>query len=131
MLLRQQDQDGCAALLDGGTKGHAPSLAGVLVVTRFEVPEAESDEFLEQARTALAALAARDGYLQGRIGRAADDPTAWVMTTEWSGVGAYRRSLSPYDVKVALAPLMARGRDEASAFEILVRDEEVRKTDRA
>jgi hypothetical protein len=89
---------------------------------RFEVPEAESDEFLEQARTAMTALGERDGYLQGRIGRAADDATAWVMTTEWSGVGAYRRSLSPYDVKVALAPLLARIRNEASAFEVLVRD---------
>ena len=103
----------------------------MLVVTRFEVPEAESQEFLEQARTALAALGARAGYLQGRIGRAADDPTAWVMTTEWSGVGAYRRSLSPYDVKVALAPLLARGRDEVSAFEILVRDGDARESDRA
>jgi quinol monooxygenase YgiN len=89
---------------------------------RFEVPESESADFLEQARTAMGALAARDGYLQGRIGRATDDPAAWVMTTEWSGVGAYRRSLSPYDVKVALAPLLAKIRNEASAFEVLVGD---------
>jgi quinol monooxygenase YgiN len=92
----------------------------VLVVSRFDVPEDEADVFLEQARVALAAFADRDGYVQGRIGRAPDDPTAWVMTTEWVGVGAYRRSLSPYDVKVALAPLLARGRNEPSAFEILV-----------
>ena len=103
----------------------------MLVVTRFEVPESDSDEFLEQARTALGALAVRAGYLQGRIGRAADDPTAWVMTTEWTGVGAYRRSLSPYDVKVALAPLLARGRDEPSAFEVLVSDQDTRASDRA
>jgi quinol monooxygenase YgiN len=107
------------------------SLASVLVVTRFEVPEADSQAFLEQARTALAAFAARDGYLQGRIGRAADDPTAWVMTTEWSGVGAYRRSLSSYDVKVEAAPLLSRGRDEPNAFELLVRDGDTRESDRA
>jgi quinol monooxygenase YgiN len=107
------------------------SLASVLVVSRFDVPEDESDTFLEQARTALAAFSIRDGYLQGRIGRAPDDPTAWVMTTEWVGVGAYRRSLSPYDVKVALAPLLARGRDEPSAFEVLAQDEGTRKSDRA
>ena len=89
---------------------------------RFEVPESESAVFLEQAKGAMAALAARNGYLQGRIGRATDDATAWVLTTEWSGVGAYRRSLSPYDVKVALAPLLARIRNEVSAFEILASD---------
>lgn len=103
----------------------------MLVVTRFEVPEAESDEFLGQAKRALAAFAARSGYLQGRIGRAADDPTAWVLTTEWAGVGAYRRSLSSYDVKVEAAPLLSRGRDEVSAFELLVRDDETRASDRA
>ena len=103
----------------------------MLVVTRFEVPEGDAQDFLAEARTALAAFAARDGYLAGRIGRAADDPTAWVMTTEWIGVGAYRRSLSSYDVKVDAAPLLSRGRDEPSAFEVLVRDTEVQGSGRA
>jgi quinol monooxygenase YgiN len=94
----------------------------VLVVMRFAVPEDDSDEFLGQATAALATLAARDGYLQGRIGRAPDDATAWVMTTEWVGVGAYRRSLSPYDVKVALAPLMPYSRNEVSAYELVASD---------
>lgn len=95
----------------------------MLVVSRFDVPEGEADAFLEQARTALGALAARDGYVRGRIGRAPDDLTVWVLTTEWTGVGAYRRSLSPYDVKVALAPLMVRSRNEPSAFDVLISDE--------
>ena len=89
---------------------------------RFQVPDADAPQFLDDARTALATLAGRPGYQQGRIGRAADDPTAWVLTTEWSGVGAYRRSLSPYDVKVALAPLMAYSRNEVSAYELVASD---------
>jgi quinol monooxygenase YgiN len=107
------------------------SVASVLVVTRFEVPESDAEDFLPQAQAALAAFASRDGYLAGRIGRAADDPTAWVLTTEWTGVGAYRRSLSSYDVKVQAAPLLSRGRNEPSAFEVLVRDDVVRDSDRA
>ena len=91
----------------------------MLVVTRFDVPEADASAFLPRAQAALAAFAARPGYVRGRIGRAADDPTAWVLTTEWTGVGAYRRSLSSYDVKVDAAPLLSLGRDEASAFEVL------------
>ncbi len=91
----------------------------MLVVTRFDVPESESTAFLPRAQAALAAFAARPGYVRGRVGRAADDPTAWVLTTEWTGVGAYRRSLSAYDVKVDAAPLLALGRDEPSAFEVL------------
>ena len=46
-----------------------------------------------------------------------------MLSTEWDGVGAYRRSLSAYDVKVDAAPLLARGRDEPSAFEVLLSDE--------
>jgi heme oxygenase (mycobilin-producing) len=97
-------------------------VADVLVVTRFDVPEGESAAFLPRAQAALAAFAARPGYVRGRIGRAADDPTLWVLTTEWTGVGAYRRSLSAYDVKVDAAPLLSLGRDEPSAFELLVSD---------
>ena len=89
---------------------------------RFAVPETDAEQFAEQVATALTALAARPGYLQGHIGRATDDPAEWVMTTEWTGVGAYRRSLSPYDVKVALAPLMVYSRNEVSACELLVSD---------
>jgi quinol monooxygenase YgiN len=95
----------------------------VLVVTRFDVPEGDYATFLPRAQAALAAFAARPGYLRGRVGRAADDPTAWVLTTEWEGVGAYRRSLSSYDVKVDAAPLLSLGRDEPSAFEVLHADD--------
>jgi heme oxygenase (mycobilin-producing) len=98
--------------------GTTPSLAPVLVVTRFDVPE-DAEGFLAQAQAAVAAFAARPGFVRGSVGRAADDPTQWVLTTEWVGVGAYRRSLGSYDVKVDAAPLLSRGRDEASAFEVL------------
>ncbi|MCW2776860.1 MAG: antibiotic biosynthesis monooxygenase family protein [Frankiales bacterium] len=106
-------------------------MAPVLVVTRFDVPEDEGASFLPKAQAALAAFAARPGYLRGRIGRAADDPTCWVLTTEWEGVGAYRRSLSAYDVKVDAAPLLSLGRDEPSAFEVLHGDDGGAPTRRA
>jgi quinol monooxygenase YgiN len=92
----------------------------VIVMTRFDVPEADAAAFLPKAQAALDAFAARPGFVRGRVGRAADDPTAWVLSTEWDGVGAYRRSLSAYDVKVDAAPLLGLGRDEPSAFEVLV-----------
>ncbi len=95
----------------------------LLVVHRFDVPESDAQAFLPQAEAALVAFAARPGYLRGDVGRAADDPTAWVLVTAWAGVGAYRRSLSAYDVRVAAAPLLARGRDEPGAYEVLVSDD--------
>lgn len=95
----------------------------MIVVSRFDVPEGDTQGFLLQAQKALAAFAARPGFLRGRVGRAADDPTAWVLTTEWDGVGAYRRSLGAYDVKVDGATLLGLARDEPSAFEVLLSED--------
>jgi hypothetical protein len=39
--------------------------------------------------------------------------------TEWESVGAYRRALSSYDVKLHATPLLARSLDEPSAYEVL------------
>lgn len=96
----------------------------MLVVSRYTVPPEQASAFLEQARTALAAFAACPGHLAGRAGRSTDDPTLWVLTTEWEGVGAYRRALSSYEVKVHAVPLMYRAHDEPSAFEVLAAEDE-------
>ena len=94
----------------------------MLVVTRYTVPESEAPAFLAQARTALAALAARPGCLRGRVGRATDDATLWVLASEWEGVGAYRRALSAYEVKVHAVPLLSRAHDEPTAYEVIAGD---------
>jgi heme oxygenase (mycobilin-producing) len=91
-----------------------------VLVSRFTVPPADGDRFAELAREALAALAARPGFRRGHAGRAVDDPAEWVLVSEWDGVGAYRRALGTYEVKLAATPLLAQARDEAGAFEELV-----------
>ena len=90
----------------------------MLVVNRFVVTGDDTD-FRTRAGAALAALGARPGYVRGRLGRAYDEPGQWMLITEWESVGAYRRALSAYDVKVNATPVLAQARDEASAFEVL------------
>jgi quinol monooxygenase YgiN len=89
----------------------------MLVVTRFVVDEPAA--FLDRAHTALATLAARPGYESGTLARAIDEPDRWCMITVWESVGAYRRALSSYEVKVYATPLLAEALDEPSAFEAL------------
>lgn len=93
------------------------------MVSRFDVPVAETVRFRELAEAALQAFAQRPGFQRGRVGRSTDEPTAWVLTTEWDGVASYRRSLSGYDVKLTAPPLFVWGRDEPSAFEVLVAED--------
>jgi hypothetical protein len=88
----------------------------VIVVSHLD----DAPDLLGRARTALEVLAQRPGFVRGRLGRATDDATAWVLTTEWIGVGAYRRALSAYEVKVHATPLLSLGRDEPSAYEVLL-----------
>ena len=92
----------------------------MLVVTRYRVAAPDAAAFVAQASAALAALAAQPGWRSGRIGRATDDGELFVLTCEWDAVGAYRRALSAYQVKVEAVPLLSRAIDEVSAYEVLV-----------
>lgn len=102
-------------------------LGAVLVVNRFRV--ADGDEtFRADVESAHALLAERPGYVDGTIGRNMDEPDLWVLTTRWVNVGAYRRALSAYDVKVGAVPLLSRAVDEPSAYEIVEPDAELNQS---
>lgn len=92
----------------------------MLVVTRLRVSSQDNETFQNAAREALVLLSQRAGYLAGDLGRAADDPDLWLLCSRWTGAGAYRRALSAYDSKLALAPLMAFVVDEPSAYDVVV-----------
>lgn len=91
----------------------------MLIVNRFRVPLAEAETFREHLDAAHAVLAAQRGYVRGEIGRNLDEPGLWVLTTRWESVGAYRRALSTYDVKLGAVPVLSRAIDEPSAYEVV------------
>ena len=91
----------------------------MIVVNRFRVPAEQQAAFREELQQAREALAARPGFVRGRIGRNTDEPELWVLTTEWESVGAYRRALSAYDVKLTAVPVLSRALDEPSAYELV------------
>jgi heme oxygenase (mycobilin-producing) len=90
--------------------------AGLVSVTHFR---SSDPAFAERAQDALAALAARPGYLRGTIGRSTDEADAWLLVTEWENVGSYRRALGNYDVKLRATPLLGEAIDLPSSFEAL------------
>jgi quinol monooxygenase YgiN len=95
------------------------SIRRVMVVTRFRVPDVEAERFRADIERAHQVLAGRPGYLDGAVGRNVDDPGLWVLSTRWEHVGAYRRALSSYDVKLEAVPLLGRALDEPSAYEVV------------
>jgi quinol monooxygenase YgiN len=111
----------------------------MLVFNRFVVGEDSSDgvaSFVERAHAALAALAARPGYVRGELTRSLDEPAAWCLFTEWESVGAYRRALGGFEVKVTATPLLAESLFEPTVYETLASappggDIQVHASDRA
>ena len=93
----------------------------IAVVQLRPAADADPATFREQAAVALRALADRPGFRRGSLGRATDDAEAWLLLTEWESVGAYRRALGGYQVKLVGTPVMALALDQPSAFEELLR----------
>lgn len=94
----------------------------MIVINRFRVDEADTESFRADLELAAATLAERPGFVSADTGRNIDDPSLWSLVTRWENVGAYRRALSSYDVKVSAVPLLSRAIDEPSAYEPLTGD---------
>lgn len=92
----------------------------MLVVSRFAVPDGQAADFRARALAAVEVLAARPGFVRARLGRAVDDPDRWVLVSEWDGIGSWRRSLSAYDVRVHVAPLLGLALDEPGGYETVL-----------
>ena len=92
----------------------------IAVVHLKAEPDEPAADFQVRVAEALRALAARPGFLRGSVGRAADDVADWLLLTEWESVGAYRRALGNYQVKLLATPVLGRAEDRPSAFEQLL-----------
>ena len=88
----------------------------MFAVTRLRVGADEVSTLAAQVGELLAALAARPGFVDGEVGTAADDPGLWALVTRWDGVGAYRRALSAYEVKIAGGPVWVHAVDEPGVY---------------
>ncbi len=92
----------------------------MFAIFRFDIG-ADPDGFTQAAAPALDALRASTGCLSAALVRAVEDPAQWLLVAEWEGVGAYRRALGSYDVKLSAHPFLARAHPDESAFEVIER----------
>lgn len=93
----------------------------MLLVCRFTVAPGAAESFEARLRRALELLGAATGFLDGQAGRAVDEPESWVLTVRFASVDAYRRALSPFDVREHVVPLLCEAETDApSTFETLL-----------
>jgi len=92
----------------------------MLAISRFRYDEGAAATAEADLVRCLDGLGACAGYVDGTVARALDDPGLWVLETRWANVGAYRRALASYEIKMTVVPLLSRAVDEPSAFEVIV-----------
>ncbi|MGW0518209.1 antibiotic biosynthesis monooxygenase family protein [Crossiella sp. NPDC003009] len=92
----------------------------MLLVCRFAVPEAEVEDFLARAKHALELLTKGPHCRRGRLARSTDEADRWVLLAEFDSVPAYRKALSPFEVREHVIPLLSQAlADEPAAYEEL------------
>ncbi len=92
----------------------------MILICRFAVDPARTQDFLTRARRALGLLTTQQGCLGGQLGRSPDDITRWVLVVQFASVVAYRRALSPFDVREHVVPLLSEAlTGESGSYEVL------------
>ena len=96
--------------------------SALLVITKHLVHPHEMPTWIESAKSAIEPLAACAGCLGTEIGLATDEADLAVVVSKWENVGAYRRALSNFEVKMHSIPFLSTAVDESSAFELIHRN---------
>ncbi|MFI9006454.1 antibiotic biosynthesis monooxygenase [Actinosynnema sp. NPDC053489] len=93
----------------------------MLLVCRFTVAETGVEAFTGRVDRALALLTAQAGCRRAQLSRSTDEADRFVLTVEFDSVVAYRRALSPFEVREHVVPLLSEAAtDEPAAYEPLL-----------
>ncbi|GAA3459151.1 antibiotic biosynthesis monooxygenase family protein [Saccharothrix longispora] len=93
----------------------------MLLVCRFTVPEASVADFTGRVDRALSLLTAQPGCRRAQLSRSTDEADRFVLTVEFDSVVAYRRAMSPFEVREHVVPLLSEANaDEPAAYEPLL-----------
>ncbi|MGA9310053.1 MAG: antibiotic biosynthesis monooxygenase family protein [Pseudonocardiaceae bacterium] len=104
----------------------------MILISRFVVNPAGAEDFLTRARRALELLTAQRGCLGGQLGRSPDDTARWVLVVRFESVVAYRRTLSVFEVREHVVPLLSEAlTGEPGGYEVLAAADEGAVTDHA
>ena len=82
---------------------------------------ANSELWLNEAKTALQIVAQQSGFLDGHIVHSPDEPSRYLIEARWQDVGSYRRALSSTEMKLRVWPFLADMLNEPTVYETLYR----------
>jgi Antibiotic biosynthesis monooxygenase len=103
----------------------------VLLVCRYRLASPDVAAFTGRVRRCVELLTAQPGCRRATFARATDAADAWLLVVEFDSVPAYRRALSPFEVREHVVPLLSDAlTDEPATFEPLLTGEGGTATER-
>ncbi len=90
----------------------------MLVVNRFRAGGDDPASLRADLELVHGLLADKPGTSPAGSAATSTTPALWTLTTRWENVGAYRRALSSYELKLQM-PVLMRAIDEPSAYEVV------------
>ncbi len=98
----------------------------IAVVAHLVVPSAERDAF-DQGYDRMGELFTQSsGFLSMELGQSTDSLEEFTLIHRWQDVGAYRKVLSRYEVKLEVIPFLSKFTRDSATVEI-IRDSESNK----
>jgi hypothetical protein len=93
----------------------------VLLVCRYRLAGKDVETFTGRVRRAVELLTVQPGCRRATLARAVDERDEWLLVVEFDSVTAYRRALSPFEVREHVVPLLSEASTEqAATFEPLL-----------
>lgn len=80
----------------------------MLLVCRYRVAAPDAGTFAARAEPALVLLSAQDGCRSVTLARAVEYADRWLLIARFDSVAAYRRALSPFEVREVVVPFLSR-----------------------
>ena len=91
----------------------------IAVVAQLVVPAAARAQFEQGSERMMELCAQSPGFLSSELGQSTDSLEDYTVIHRWADVGAYRKFLSRYEVKLEVIPFLSTFTKDSVTVEII------------
>ena len=92
----------------------------IAVVVQLVVPAAERARFEQGCERMVELCAESPGFLSSELGQSTDSLEDFTLIHRWADVGAYRKFLSRYEIKLEVIPFLSTFTKDSVTVEIIM-----------
>ena len=92
----------------------------IAVIAQLVVPAAERARFEQGCERMVELCAESPGFLSSELGQSTDSLEDFTLIHRWADVGAYRKFLSRYEIKLEVIPFLSTFTKDSVTVEIIM-----------